>query len=397
VKLGIDILLTEQQRLINGRTLALICNASSVTGELVHAAAALQALPGVRLAALFAPEHGLYGTAADGETFGDAIDPATGLPVYSLYGDDGKRPSPHHLAGLDALVFDVQAVGVRFYTYITTLLYVMQAAAEQALPIIVCDRPNPIGGEIIEGPVLQTGFESFIGPAPIPIRHGLTIGELARFYAAAFDLDVDLTVVPCAGWRRDMSYDETGLPWVPPSPAMPRLETALLYPGACLLEGTNLSEGRGTTQPFELAGAPWLDGYALAAMMNDWQLPGVRFRPVQFTPTSSKWNGETCHGVQLHITDRQALRSVAVGLRLIAAARTQRPDEFAWNAPHFDRLMGTDKVREDWENGRSLPDIISDWTDSQQTYLSQRETILIYQPPATERLHTSHQQSGVTY
>lgn len=374
MKLGIDILLTERQTLINGRSLALICNAASVTGDLVHTAVALPQLPGVKLMALLAPEHGLYGAVADGQTFGDAVDLATGLPVYSLYGADGKRPSPSHLAGLDALVFDIPAVGVRFYTYITTLLYVMQAAAAQNLPLIVCDRPNPIGGEIIEGPVLQPGYESFVGPAPIPVRHGLTMGELAQFYGAHFNLDIDLTVVPCVGWQRRMWYDETGLLWVPPSPAMPRGETAVLYPGMCLLEGTNLSEGRGTAQPFELVGAPWLDGYALAGTLNALLLPGVKFRPVQFRPTSSKWLGESCFGVQLHVVQREVFRPVTAVLHLIATLKTQHPTQFQWRAPHFDRLIGTDQVRLALENSHPIPDIIASWINDQQTYLALART-----------------------
>jgi uncharacterized protein YbbC (DUF1343 family) len=282
------------------------------------------------------------------------------------------------LAGLDALIFDIQAVGVRFYTYITTLHYTMQAAAEHGIPFIVCDRPNPIGGEVVEGPVLEPGYESFVGPGPLPIRHGMTIGELAQLYNTGWGVGCDLTVVPCAGWQRKMWFDDTGLPWVSPSPGIPKLETATVYPGMCFIEGTNLSEGRGTALPFEVVGAPWVDGWATADALNSQGLPGVKFRAVQFEPTASKWAGQVCGGVQLHVLDRYAWRPVTAGLHLVAIIRSMYPDDFAWWLPHFDRLMGTDRVRGQLEAGAPVEDIAAGWPSDQARFAAQRQEVLIY-------------------
>lgn len=377
VQLGIDMLLNERIGLIAGRRVGLISNASGVTRDLTSDVDALLHAPGVELVALFGPEHGFHAAAADAAAVASATDVRTGLPVYSLYGEVHK-PMAETLAGIEVLVFDIQSVGVRFYTYITTLLYAMQAAAEHGVDVIVCDRPNPIGGEIVEGPLLRPGFESFVGPGPLPIRHGMTVGELARLYNAAWGVDCDLTVVPCAGWQRTMWFDDTELPWVPTSPGIPKLETAAVYPGTCLIEGTNLSEGRGTTLPFELVGAPWIDGWALADALNELALPGVKFRPVQFEPIASKWAGQECNGTQLHILDRQAFRPVAAGLHLVATVKAMYPDDFTWRLPHFDRLMGTDQVREQLDAGVSASEVVAGWADDQVTFEHQRREALLY-------------------
>ncbi len=270
---GIEVLVGEQMELIHGRRIGLISNASGVTHSLIHDVDALRQAPGVHLVALFGPEHGFATAAADAAAVASGADVRTGLPVYSLYGAV-RKPTAEMLAGIDTLVFDIQSVGVRFYTYITTLFYAMQAAAEHGMRFIVCDRPNPIGGVIIEGPVLEPGFESFVGPGPLPVRYALTIGELARLYNEVWGVGCALTVVPCAGWQRSMWFDDTGLPWVPTSPGIPKLDTAIVYPGTCFIEGTNLSEGRGTTLPFELVGAPWVDGRVERAGFARRTVPG---------------------------------------------------------------------------------------------------------------------------
>lgn len=374
---GIDVLIQQRLDFITGRRAALISNASAVTRDLISTLDALRRAPGVQLVALFGPEHGFDSAAADAASVESSRDSRTGLPVYSLYGAS-YRPTADMLAGLDLLIFDMQCVGARFYTYITTLLYCMQAAAEHGLSMIVCDRPNPIGGEVIEGPLLAAGFESFVGPGPLPMRHGLTIGELAHLYNTAWGIGCDLTVVTCAGWQRAMWFDQTGLPWVPTSPGVPALATTIVYPGSCLIEGTNLSEGRGTTLPFEQIGAPYVDGWALAETLNSLELPGVKFRPLRFEPTDSKWTGQVCGGVQLHILDRASLRPVTVGLHLIATLKALYPDQFAWRLPHFDRLMGTDRARQQLEAGLPVPDIVASWAPDLETFETQRYKVLLY-------------------
>jgi uncharacterized protein YbbC (DUF1343 family) len=381
---GFEVLLRDHLDLIVNRRVGLVSNASGVTRDLVSNVTALQQTAGVELAALFGPEHGFAGVMADGTAVSTNTN-AT-LPIYSLYGRT-HRPTPETLAGLDVLIFDIQPVGARFYTYLTTLLYVMQAVAEHDLPLIVCDRPNPIGGEIIEGPILEQSFESFVGCGPLPIRHGLTIGEAARYFNEVWQTNCDLTVIPCEGWRRGMFFDETGLPWVAPSPNMPKWETAVIYPGTCLIEGTNLSEGRGTTLPYEIIGAPWLDGVTLAERMNELGLDGVRIRPLQFIPTDSKWQSQCCAGVQLHLTDKQTFRPVTVALHLIAAIKQQHPNQFEWRQSHFDRLAGTDEVRREIESKAAYPqkgmravsNIINSWIPAQEQYTRQRQAILLYE------------------
>ena len=378
---GIELLWRDHRALLEGQRVGLISNASGVTRQLVSTATLLQQMPHVELAALFSPEHGFASAVADGVAVADSV--YGNVPVYSLYGRS-QRPTPEMFADLDLLIFDIQTVGVRFYTYLTTLLYVMQAAVEHKTPLIVCDRPNPIGGQVMEGPLLDTKFSSFVGCGSLPIRHGLTIGEVARLFNEVWQVDCHLTVVPCEGWRRDQWFDETQLPWVPPSPNIPKGETAVLYPGTCLIEGTNLSEGRGTTLPFEIIGAPWLNSNALADYLNQCQLPGIRFRATQFTPTTSKWQGQCCQGIQLHVTDKKALRPVTVVLHLIAAVQQLHATEFEWRLPHFDYLMGTDKVREMLEKVSTLvgqtavTDIIASWATDLHNFHTQSTTIHLY-------------------
>jgi uncharacterized protein YbbC (DUF1343 family) len=360
IRFGIDTLLTERLATLAGRRVGLVTNDAATTAAvprpLTPTRLALQQA-GVNLVALFSPEHGLGAAAEDGATVGDATDPLTRLPVYSLYGAT-YRPTPAMLAGLDLLLYDIPDIGVRFYTYIWTLSHVLEACAEEGLPLWVLDRPNPLSGNLAlaEGPMLdEHNLASFVGRWSMPIRHSLTVGELARLWNAERNLGVDLTVVPTSGWRRSHLWDATGLPFVPTSPAMPSAETVLVYPGACLFEGTNLSEGRGTAAPFRQVGAPWLDGHQVAAAFNEFGLPGVVARGVQFTPAASKFTGELCHGVMLHPLDANAFRPVTAGLHLIVAILRRHEIRFAWlpyptaaagaGHGHFDRLIGDLRMR----------------------------------------------------
>ena len=354
---------------LRGQRVGLLMHPASVDAKLCPALDRMLAGE-VDLRALLGPQHGLLGQTQDNMIEWEGFtDPATGLPVYSLYGEH-RRPAPRMLEPLDTLVVDLQDVGARYYTFIWTLLLAMEACAEAGKRVVVLDRPNPIGGVAVEGTVLAPGFESFVGLAPIPMRHGLTIGELARFFAAERKLSLDLEVVPMQGWRREMDFAATGLPWVMPSPNMPTPETALVYPGGCLLEGTQLSEGRGTTRPFEILGAPYVDPARLVAELAPEDLPGVHFRPLHFQPTFHKFAGEVCGGVQVHVLDREAFLPVATYTAIIAAIARSWPDDFAWKQPPYeyetgklpiDILAGGEAWRRAVEAGRSTPRMQADW------------------------------------
>lgn len=318
---------------------------------------------GWKVVRLFGPEHGLAATAADGAKVGDGVDPLTGLPVVSLYGDR-VRPTAEQLADLDVIVFDIPDCGARFYTYIWTLSHLLEACADARKPLVVLDRPNPIGGRLedAEGPMLDEAYVStFVGRWNMPVRHSLTLGELATHWNAERKIGCDLSVVRCAGWKRDMHWPATRLPFVAMSPAMRSYESALLYPGTCLLEGTNLSEGRGTDWPFRVTGAPWLDADAVADELNERALPGVRFARFDFTPSARKFEHQLCRGVRIDLTDAHAVRAVRVGLHLIAAVARRHRGQFAWlmykspaklaGSGHFDRLIGLRGVREAIDDG----------------------------------------------
>jgi uncharacterized protein YbbC (DUF1343 family) len=306
--------------------------------------------------------------------------------VYSLYSDT-REPTAAMLAGLDALVIDLQDVGSRIYTFIYTMANCLIAARKHGVKAIVCDRPNPIGGVGVEGPMLVRGYESFVGQYPIPMRHGMTMGELARLFNAEFGIGADLEVIPMEGWRREMYFDATGLPWVMPSPNMPTLDTAVVYPGTVLFEGTNVSEGRGTTRPFEIVGAPWAMAERFADGMNGARLPGVRFRPVVFEPTFQKHARTACGGCQMHVIDRPAFRPVETGVALLAAFRAADPERFRWRDPPYeyerdkepiDILAGSSELREQIEAGVSAPDIARSWKPAVDAFSKTRERFLIY-------------------
>lgn len=366
VTLGLTYFLRDLAPGLRGQRVGLATHPAAVAPDWTHC---LDALLGadVRVTALFAPEHGLAGSVADGAAVAHGVHARTGLPVFSLYGET-KEPTPEMLAAVDVLVFDMQDIGARFYTFLSTLFYVLRGAGRAGTPVIVLDRPNPLNGVAVEGPPVTPGFESFVGIVPIPVRHGLTLGELARYMNGEYALEADLTIAPLTGWRRELWLDETGLPWVPTSPAMPHLSTATVYPGTCLLEGTNVSEGRGTALPFEVCGAPWMDGETLAAQLNALALPGVVFRPTQFMPSASKYAGEVCEGVQVHVLERHLLRPVALGVWLLATLRRLYPEFFGWimpswegHLPHIDLLTGSDQLRHCLDAGQPVPDLLAAW------------------------------------
>jgi uncharacterized protein YbbC (DUF1343 family) len=383
---GLDVLLGRLRTLLGGQSVGLLCHPASVTADLTPAAEALMRVKGVKLRRLFAPEHGITGSAQDLVLVGHEKDSLTGLPVMSLY---GRRldPDPRALDGLDALVVDLQDVGARYYTYNWTMALAMKAAARVHLPVIVLDRPNPLGGERLEGNWPEAGWSSFVGLYPLPIRHGMTMGELAGYLNNKHELGCDLTVVPMLGWRRGMAWEDTGLPWVAPSPNMPTPDTARVYPGGCLVEGTNLSEGRGTTRPFEWIGAPYLDGPRLARALERRGLPGVRFRPVGFEPAFHKWKSRRCGGVQVHVTDAARFKPFATYLALIAEARGQAPRHFRWRRPPYefervrlpmDLLCGGPEIRRALERGVPLARLETSWRPDLVRFARERRPYLLY-------------------
>jgi uncharacterized protein YbbC (DUF1343 family) len=386
VRAGLDVLVSRLGSLLAGRRVGLLCHQASVARDLTHAADAIRRLRRVRLAALFAPEHGLAGAAQDHAHIDTAYDRARRLAVHSLY---GKRlePTAAMLRDIDVMVIDLQDVGARYYTFAWTTVLALRACARAGTPVVVLDRPNPLGGERLEGNWPDLRFASFVGLHPLPIRHGMTIAELAAYHNETQRIGCDLTVVPMAGWQRDMLWEDTELPWIAPSPNMPTTDTARVYPGGCLLEGTNLSEGRGTTRPFEWVGAPYLDGERLAAALERHHLPGVRFRPAAFEPAFHKWARRTCGGVQVHVTDWDRFRSVVAYLALIVEARRQAPRAFRWKRPPYefqwtkqpiDILWGTDQVRRAIERGTPIARIEASWRPALAAFSRARRPFLLY-------------------
>ncbi len=380
VEPGIEVLLHARLDLIRGKRVGLITNPTGVAPDLTGDAVLLQRTPGVRLVALYGPEHGIEGAHQAGKQVGAARDPETGLPVYSLYGAH-RQPPPAMLKGVDVLVYDIQPVGARFYTYLYTMADAMQAAAKARIPFIVLDRPNPIDAVTVQGPVLEAKYASFVGEYPIPLRYGMTVGELAELFNNEFGIHADLTVVKMRGYKRSMFYDQTALPFVIPSPNMPTVDTALVYPGMGLVEGTNVSEGRGTTRPFQMIGAPWIDGVALARALNAAGLPGVRFRPAYFTPTFSKYQGQSCSGVEMYVLDRGVFDPVVDALTLIKTIHDKYPAQFKFNASDFDRLVGNSWVREGIENRVSVSAMEKRWQQRLAAFKVERAKYLLYPAP----------------
>jgi uncharacterized protein YbbC (DUF1343 family) len=384
VLLGSDVLF--DARLLRGRTVGVVCHPASIDAQFRHVTDRLESA-GVKLGAIFGPQHGYQADLQENMIESPhADDRRRNIPVHSLYSET-REPTAQMLEGLDALVIDLQDVGTRIYTYIYTMANCLTAARRHGLPVVVCDRPNPISGGVIEGPMLETGFESFVGQYPIPMRHGLTIGELARLFNDHFGIGAKLEMVAMRGWTRDQYFDSTGLTWVMPSPNIPTLDSAVVYPGTVLLEGTNISEGRGTTRPFELVGAPWADADRISAELNARDLPGVRFRPATFEPTFHKHAQTTCGGFQIHVTDRAAFRPVETGVTIIEAFRRADPDAFRWRDPPYeyeytrrpiDILYGSSHLRERLEAGDTAQEIAADWPAPIEDFVRARQRFLSY-------------------
>lgn len=380
VRPGVSVLLADSFHLVAGRRVGLITNQTGVDGRGRSSIDLLAEASGTELVALFSPEHGIRGTAAPGAGVGDTVDPATGLPVGSLYGEI-RRPTPSMLEGIEVLLFDLQDVGARYYTYVSTMALAMTAAGEAGIPFVVLDRPNPLGGVAVQGNVLDPEHSSFVGMYPVPMRHGMTPGELARMIVGEFGVRVRLHVVPAEGWRREMWFDQTGLPWVTPSPNLPGLTSAVLYPGTCLFEGTVLSVGRGTDAPFQQVGAPWLDGVALARALNDREIPGVRFEAVSFLPRDpgdGKYPGRRVHGVRFRVQDRDVLDPTAAAVAALVEARRQSGDRWEWNRSHFDRLAGGEELRRRVQAGTSPGQITEGWRPELRQFRARRAPYLIY-------------------
>ena len=374
--------------LLRGRRWALLANQAAVTSELAPAWRALAAAAGAPVR-LFAPEHGLWGVAQDMEPVGREVEPILGVPVLSLYGHDSATLAPRRedLDDLDAVVIDLPDIGCRYYTFAATMAHAMAACATAGVETIVCDRPNPLGGEAIEGGPVEPGCESFVSELPVPVRHGMTLGELALLLRDERHPDLSLSVVTCRGWERRRWWDETGLPWVAPSPNMPTLLTATLYPGACLVEATNLSEGRGTTRPFQLLGAPWLDGEALQRRLAALALPGAAFRATRFRPAFQKHAGADCGGVEWHVTDRAALRPLAAGILVLREVCALCRRDFAWRAeayefvsavPAIDLLTGSPAARDVIEGRRDAGDLFAAWDSYCDDARTRRRRHLLY-------------------
>ena len=385
MRLGSERLIASSR--LNGLRVGVLANPASIDHEFRHIVDRLGAAPDCTLAAIFGPQHGFQSDLQDNMIESPhAKDQRRNVPIFSLYSET-REPTPEMLDLIDVLVIDIQDVGARIYTFIYTMANCLRAAARKGLPVIVCDRPNPIGGVQVEGPMLEQGYESFVGQFDIPMRHGMTVAELARLFNEKHGIGAELEIVPMEGWSRDMYWDETGLPWVMPSPNMPTLDTAIVYPGTVLFEGTMLSEGRGTTRPFELIGAPWLDGERLAERMNDAGLAGVHFRPASFEPTFQKHARETCGGCQIHVTSRLDFEPVKAGVSLMRECFGLAPDRFKWRDPPYeyehdkmpiDILAGSPSLRQQIERQVPLDDIAASWEPGETAFAEARRPYLLY-------------------
>ena len=385
---ALDLLQAENAASLQGLRVGVVTNHTAVTQDGVHLVDMLHEAPEVTVGAIFAPEHGFRGNEEGGYKVDNLVDEVTGAPIYSLYGET-RKPTPDMMEDLDILVFDIQDIGARFYTYISTMGYVMESGVEHGIPVMILDRPNPIGGTA-NGPVLDMSVQSFVGRFPIPIQHGLTVGELAQMIKGEGWIpnasELDLRIMPAAGWSRDQFWPALGLRWIDPSPNMRNFTEAMTYPGLCLIEGTNLNEGRGTEMPFEIFGAPWVDGKALAATLTTSGIPGFTVTDTSFVPVSMpgyaanpKYQDETVHGVRVHITDPATFDAVAFGVHMLSFMETQYPDQFDWSsAGRIDRLWGGSNLREAIDAGTAPAEIIAGYQAELQAFNAQREPYLLY-------------------
>ena len=387
-RFGADQLLSENFDLIKNKKLGIATNHTAVLSNGVHLVDTLHSIKEVEITALFGPEHGIRGDNPAGTTVENGIDPKTGIRVYSLYGQD-RKPTKEMLKDVDVLIFDIQDVGARFYTYISTLFYTVQAAAENNIPLIVLDRPNPINGIYVDGPIRKPELNSFVGIAPIPIAHGMTVGELAKYFIGekliGEKLDVDLTIIKMKNWDRNLFYDSFQSSWIKPSPNIPSLDAAIVYPGSCLLEGTNVSEGRGTDEPFLTIGAPFVNSNELAEELEKQNIEGVTFESISFTPieitgfvSNPKYKNEKCNGIRIKITDRDKFESVKFGIKLIAALHKLYPNEFKFRNDSFDRLAGDKSVRQKIIEGISGEEIIKSYQNELNGFKEIRKKYLLY-------------------
>jgi uncharacterized protein YbbC (DUF1343 family) len=386
VILGCDVLIEQAGNGLRGQSLAVLAGSGAVTSRLIPTITALRQVDGLRVVALFGAEHGLRGAEPAGKAVDSTRHTGTDLPVYSLYGEH-REPTDEMLRGIDTLLIDFQDVGLRYYTYASTVRAVLKAAARRGLSVILLDRPNPLGGVLLDGPVSDPGFLSFVCATRVPVRHGLTLGELARWMNDHEGIGAPLRVLPMRGWRREFWFDSTGLAWTPPSPNIPTDDTCLTYAATCLLEGTSVSEGRGTAQPFKILGAPWIDSEILADYLNRLDLPGVRFGPTWFRPSASKYQERTCGGVQLHIDDRQAFAGVRTGLHIIATIRALYPEQMNWirddsGSYCIDLLLGGDTPRSAIERGDQVNEIAASWWNEIKRFEEERRDILLYGRPS---------------
>ena len=381
---GLEALLAgDSLQLVHGRRVGLITNHTGIAARgdtMIGAPSLLQDHPQIDLVALYSPEHGLTGRVEAGVKVASERHAETDLPVYSLYGED-RKPLPEMLRGVDVLLYDIQDIGARYYTYVWTMALAMEAAAEAEIPFVVLDRPNPIGGRLVQGNVLDPEYATFVGLYPVPMRHGLTPGELARLVNDVHRIGADLRVVPLRGWSRGEWFDETGLPWVPPSPNMPSLESATHYPGTCLFEGTNLSVGRGSAIAFQHVGAPWLDASAIVERLNAMGLPGVRFEATTFTPVQpgdGKYDGQSIRGIRFRTTDRTVYDPTRAAVAALIEIQRAHADRLEWNVAHFDRLAGTDRLRNLIQAGASLEEAVEGWATESAAFDELRQPYLLY-------------------
>lgn len=359
MRLGLEVFLERHTTNYAGKRIGLLTNLTGVNHELESTIDLFYKHEGIQLTALFGPEHGLRGEVQEGKLIDSSIDPYTGIPVYSLYNKD-KKPNVTMLHDVDVVFCDLQDIGTRYYTFIYSLANTMKICGQEGKKVVVLDRPNPINGVTVEGNIVEEDFRSFVGQFPIPVRHGMTIGELAQLFQKEYAIDCEVEVIPMEGWSRDLYFDQTDLHWVSPTPNTTTMDMCLLYPGTCLIEGTNLSEGRGTTKPFEIIGAPFIDGRKLADEMNSQNLPGVRFRHTVFKPMYQKYEGEVCEGVQIHISDRNRLKAFELGISLLETVYRLYPEQVTFiqsgeqNRYFLDLLAGTDQLRNQIQQGNTI-------------------------------------------